>query len=586
MAELALDKDILKEKLDNLCGLLGLDLESEHNDLNLFIRRILKSFMHTHKKVAIYCYGYHTQMLLTDFVAELRDVVCIIDNGNVSNDSSFQIIKDGDIEQFGLDGVVVSSFKHMKEIKQGLHDNHKDVDVLDIYEELAKQGIILEHDFFYAGPYQSYSRINTLLMKLEEGESIDLLRDLLKEYVSIKDFRLAGDLSKKIYNLTGEKTDKEICDATSELYEMQISKLSHIGKNNVLMLCLDGLRRQDFIDGQMEKTYELVKNSSCIYSNAYSYSTMTYESLVPTFEENTDQKTDYYLREEVDSKDCRFIKKALGEKRFVAVYGDGNHYIYDDAIKYSGYSQTVTEKLWDFIIDCDGVDNGIFYLHELYESHYSFANPYSKERIVSQGAAMLFDFLPQNSGCLRTDYKKQHGDAIRYLDDTLTPFLEVLPCSLVLFADHGNLILEHDTELKDIDEPKLHAGEEWIRIPLAIRVNGQKPRMDNRLISLMELNDIMLSVMAGNEYRHDDPEFIKIGRSAIYNQQFRELYRLMSSEYNGEAFEGFIFRNGYKLLVFSDGKKRLYSVNDDSLICDDKLADELFEKVKNEITIF
>ena len=576
----------LQIKYDNLCTLIRLHSINKHNDLNISLRKIISSFMQAHKKVAIYCYGYHTQMLLTDFVAELRDVVCIIDNGNVSNDSSFQIIKDGDIEQFGLDGVVVSSFKHMNEIKQGLHDNHKEVDVLDIYEELAKQGIILEHDFFYAGPYQSYSRINTLLMKLEEGESIDLLRDLLKEYVSIKDFRLAGDLSKKIYNLTGDKTDKEISDATAELYEMQISKLAHSGKNNVLMLCLDGMRRQDFIDGQMEKIYELVKNSSCIYSNAYSYSTMTYESLVPTFEENTDQKTDYYLREEVDSKDCRFIKKALEEKRFVAVYGDGNHYIYDDAIKYSGYSQTVTEKLWDFIIDCDGVDNGIFYLHELYESHYSFANPYSKKRIVSQGAAMLFDFLPQNSGCLRTDYKKQHGDAIRYLDDTLTPFLEVLPCSLVLFADHGNLILEHDTELKDIDEPKLHAGEEWIRIPLAIRVNGQKPRMDNRLISLMELNDIMLSVMAGNEYRHDEPEFIKIGRSAIYNQQFRELYRLMSSEYNGEAFEGFIFTNGYKLLVFSDGKKSLYSVNDDSLICDDKLADELFDKVKKEITFF
>ena len=199
---------------------------------------------------------------------------------------------------------------------------------------------------------------------------------------------------------------------------------------------------------------------------------------------------------------------------------------------------------------------------------------------------MLFDFLPQNSGCLRTDYKKQHGDAIRYLDDTLTPFLEVLPCSLVLFADHGNLILEHDTELKDIDEPKLHAGEEWIRIPLAVRVNGLKSHMDNRLISLMKLNDIMLTVMEGKEYEGQEPEYIKIGRSAIYNQQFRELYRMMDSEYNGEAFEGFIFRNGYKLLVFSDGKKKLYSVKGDLLVHDDELTEELFDKVKNEITIF
>ncbi len=498
----------LNKKYDDLMAALGMQAVSGNEGLYICIRHILHDFMQAHKRVAVYCYGYHTQMLMTDFVGELRDLVCIIDNGNVKEDSDFRIIKDGDIEEYELDGIIISSFKLMDEIKQGLYENHSSVDVLDMYEELEKRGIPLEHDFFYAGPYQVYSKINTLNQKIEESGSLELLKQLLKEYVGIKDFRLAGEVARRIYKLTGDDPDKEICGMIDDLYEAELDQLACSGKDNILLLCLDGMRRIDFLDGKMDKTYGYLKDRSSIFTNAYSYSTMTYESLVPVFEENSDQRTEYYLREEVPSKDCCFIKKALEEKRPVAIYGDGNHYIYDGSIKYSGNSQTVTEKLWDFVIDIEGVDNGIFYLHEMYESHYSFANPYTKRTIVSQGSAMLFDLLPQNSGHLRTDYKSQQEDALRYLDDTLAPFIKVLPCKMVLFADHGNLILENGTELKDVKEQQLHAGDDWIRIPLVIKADCVKPGVDDGLISLMSLNDIVLSIMSGKEYKRDIPEYI------------------------------------------------------------------------------
>ena len=586
MKEVTSKRSILEMKYDVLLNIMGIQESIRYSSLNFYIKEILGGFIHNHKRVAIYCYGYHTQMLFADFVAELRDIVCIIDNGKGKDDSDFEIIKDSDIEKYELDGVIISSYKYMSQIKKELYKNHELVDVLDIYEELGKRGIILEHEFFYAGPYQIYSRINTLHLRLRRVESIDLLKQLLREYVGIKDFRLAGELSRKIYELTGDENDKKICEKIIDLYEMELKELSCTSENNILMLCLDGMRRDDFFNGKMRKTYAMLKNSSYIYSNAYSYSTMTYETLVPVFEENSDQRTNYYLREEVLAENCRFIKKAIAENRFVSIYGDGNHYIYDNYIKYSGNSQTITEKLWDFILDTEGVEDGIFYLHELYESHYSFANPYTKEKMVSQGSAMLFDFLPQNSGHLRTDYKSQQEDALKYLDDTLAPFLEVLPCNLLLFADHGNLLLEENTEVKDIFNSQLVAGEEWIRIPLIIKSNHSECGEDSGLISLMSINDIMLAIMSGKEYEHNPTEYIKIGRSGIYNQQFKELYRLMATGYNGEAFEGFIFKDGYKLIIFSDGRKELYRICDDFLVKDQIKTDELFEKVKTEVTIF
>ena len=580
-----MNKTTLIEKYNTLRNLLGLKSEKGYNNINFYIRKILTGFMRSHKRVAIYCYGEHTQMLMADFVAEVRGVVCIIDNGDVGKESNFKIIKDTDIEKYDLDGIIISSFKYKDEIKRGIHDHHKSVIALDLYEELRKHGISLEHEFYFAGPYQVYSRINKLNGRIAENKTIDLFRTLLVEYVSIKDFRLAGDLSDKIYAITNDDGDKEIYELIEELYEAQIYQMAHIGKNNILLLCLDGMRREDFFLGGMRKTYELLRDTTHSFTNAYSYSTMTYESLVPVFEENSDQRTEYYLREEVEANNCRFVKKALDEGRHVAIYGDGNHYIHDGRIKYSGNSQTVAEKLWDFIIDTDGVDNGIFYLHELYESHYSFVNPYTREKLVSQGSAMLFDFLPQNSGKLRTDYKSQQQDALRYLDDTLAPFIEVLPCNMVLFADHGNLMLDANTRIEDISVPQLSAGEEWIRIPLLIRYSDREAEENNDLISLTSMNDLMLSVMSGLKYQHESPEYIKIGRSAIYNQQFKELYRLLDKGYNGEAFEGFIFNNGYKLIVYSDGKKELYKSSDDVLINNEILTEDLFEKVSAEVSV-
>ena len=579
-------KNNLKKQYDNLINLLGMKSESGYNNVNFLLRDMLKEFMKSHKRVGIYCYGEHTQMLMADFIADIREAVCVIDNGNVSDDSEFVIIRDSDIKDYNLDGVIVSTFKLRNEIKEGLYKNHSSIDVLDIYEELERYDVFLEKEFYNAGAYQTYTRINTLQCQLEEEQSLDVQKELLEELLYIKEFRLAEDVAKEIYEFTKDELYQQICEMISDIYQLEIKTVENSAKNNTLLLCLDGMRRDDFNENKLNKVYSLLKDSSRVYKNAYSYSTMTFESLVPVFSENTNQKTKYFLKEEVDSSECRFIDKAVRDNRFIAFYGDGNHYVYDDSIKYIGNSQTITEKLWDFALDVDGIDNGLFYLHELYESHYSFANPYTNGKLVSNGSAMLFDYLPQNKGYLRTDYKMQHEDALRYLDDTLAPFIEVLPCNIVIFADHGNLILEPGTERDDIKLMQLTASEDWIRIPLLIRTSNTDGEEEDGLISLMELNDIMLSVISGEEYEYKENDYIKIGRSAIYNQQFKELYRLLDLGYNGEAFEGFIFKEGYKLLVYDDGRKELYTTIDDERVNDNQLIDLLYNKIKKEITIF
>ncbi len=579
-----MNRDLLKEQYNNLLNILGMNIESGYDKITFYIKDIINEFMHTHGRVGIYCYGVHTQMLMTEFIAELRDVVCVIDNGKKNDDSEFIIIKDADIEKYELDGILISTFQYRNEIKQNLMRNHKMVDVLDIYDELKKYGMYLEEEFFFEGSYQIYKRINVLFCQLSETNKLDIKRKLLKEFVNIKDFRMAEELAADIYSISHQSEDKNIFELVTNIYRAEIHAVECIKKDNILLLCMDGMKRDDYFE-KLPKICSTLNSDSYVFRNAYSFSTMTYESLVPVFSENTDQKTNYFRNNEVSSAECRFIDMAIKDKRFVAIYGDGCHYVYDEKIKYTGRPQTITEKLWDFTIDADGVDAGLFYIHELYESHYSFANPYTKSKLISNGSALLFDYLPHNKGRLRTDYKMQQEDALRYLDDTLNPFLEALSCNLVLFADHGNLILEKETELKDIKPLQLSVAEEWIRIPLLIKSDKCGICQDNRLISLLELNSIMVALLNGEKYIYEEKDYIKIGRSAIYNQQFKEIYRMLSLGYNGEALEGFIFKDGYKLIVFEDGRKELYSTVNDVLVDDKDIIEILYERIKDEVTI-
>lgn len=580
---------ILLRKYNELTNILNINDVSKNN-IYSSIRNIINDFFSSHSKVGIYCFGIHTKMLMTDFISELRDIVCIIDNGEVEA-GGFLVIKDDEIEKYELDGIIISSYRYRNEVKESIKNKHKNIDFLDIYDGLKENGIELNEEFYGKSPYGIYKEINELKRKIDEDKSdnskkerIYLKHKLLTIYIQIKDFRMAQDLCEKLVSESGQKYIF-ILNLIKEIYSFQKEIISSSNENNILVLCLDGMRYSDFESGKLNKIERYLSEESYIFSNAYSYSTMTFESLIPVFSENSNQKTKYYQKDYVDSKECRFINKAFDQNRFVTIYGDGNRYIDDKRIKYSESAQCITEKIWDFVLDICNLDNGIFYLHELYESHYSFPNPYTTSELIALGTALVFDFIPRNGGKLQTDYNEQLNDSLRYLDDTLFPFISAFPGSIVVFADHGNMILDKETKLKDVPKISLIASEEWIRIPLSVKTPSGMKEKNTQLISLMELNEIMLSILDNKPFIYKEPEYIKIGRSPIYNPDFKEIYQMNGNNYDGEAFEGFIFRDGYKLIVYSNGKRELFLVENDRIVEDNNLIAQKYNQIKDMITV-
>lgn len=585
-------KEQLEKAYNNLFVKYNLKYGMNAGKIAVIIKNSIVEFLKNTKNPAIYCNGGHTRMLMSDFINELKTVRIIVDNySDIKCEGGYTYITDKDIEKYEIDAIIISSFKYRKNIFNELKSNHKNIKVLDIYSKLEEKGIKLESDYYYCNhPYHKYHTINNLQNKIktvkDDAEGITLEKlyiDLITYYLQIKDFRTAVNKIKELCDIVDNKKYKELLKDSMDLYAMELEAFKNISSEHVLMLCLDGLRRTDL--KSMKKTYAYLNHNSYMFENAYSCSTSTYESLVPAYSGNDDMRTRYYENNSVNENECDFLQLANQQNRTIHVYGDVFHYFDGKNVEHEDVYQTITEKIWSFTIDAMSEEKGLYYIHELYESHFSFSNPYTEAKLISEGTALLFDFLPYKGGKLRTDYKKQHDDSLRYLDDVMYPFIERLNANMVLYADHGNLILDKECTIEQVENLDYLCSEQWIQIPLVIKSKNQENAKDNTLISLICIGDIIKKLLKGEKYIPIKKQYIKIMRSELYNPDFKYLYKSISKEKYLMAFEAFIIDNRYKFIIFSDTEIELYELTSENQIYDEELINDLKKSVLEDVTV-
>lgn len=581
---------LLEKKYKELVSEYGFESETAAETVNAMLRDVLAMFIASCKNPAIWCYGEHTKMLMSEFMNELKTVKYIID-GNAQEymgESGFKVICGRDAELCGIDGIIISSFKYRNEIKAQIRAEHPSIKYLDIYEYFESNGIFLRKEYYLSThPYSKYATINRLkcLIRTEKDgkQKEQLLFALLGSFVEIKDFFLAVKCAKALCALNNSGRNNKLLKQLVEIYDMECAAAEQINADNILMLCIDGLRDKDVADENMSALCAYIRRHCRRYTNAYSVSTSTYESLVPAFGENPDMRTRYYEKNYVPQEKCRFIQKAGEQGRNIYFYTDLAKYVDADQIIRKEAYETVTEKLWDFILDASGERNALFYVHVLYESHYSYPNPYIDDEMIAEGTNILFDYLHKNGGRIRTDYESQHRHTLRYLDDILTPVLERIKCRMLLFADHGNIILDQNAKTADLTLPQLTYHNDLIHIPFIIKAPEMPVGVDDKRISLMEINEILVCLMEKKKFAAKQPSIVKIQRSAVYNPDFQYLYRKCGLEQGLKAFEAFVFEDQSKLVVYEDGYVEL--AENDVVVENDRKKKELLAKVRGRITV-
>lgn len=581
---------LIKEKYENLLSEYGFQTENDADNVNDMLQDALAVFLSGCKKPAIWCYGEHTKMLMADFMNELKQVKFIVDAHaeKYSEDSGFKVIYSREAEKYGIDGVIISSFKYRNEIKALIEKEHPSVKYLDIYDYFEKNGVILRKEYYlFSHPYRKYAKINRLRTLLEAEQNAEekekYFLELIKSFVEIKDFFLASECAEALCKFVDRERYRRLLHQLKELFELECKAAEQIDENNVFMLCLDGMRNKDISSGNMPEFHQFEQDNCFRYVNAYAVSTSTYESLVPAYGEITDMRTGYYERNCVSEKECRFIQKAKQQERNIYFYTDFAKYVDGKGIIRRGAYETVTEKLWNFILDAADEKNGLFYVHVLYESHFSYPNPYIKEGLIAEGTSIMFDYLIRNGGSIRTDYVGQHRDAMRYLDDILMPFLNRIKGRMFIFADHGNVIFDQDRKLEEIPSLCFTYHDDLLHIPFIIKSPEMGTGVEDSNISLMEINEILVCLMEKKKFVKKQPDVVKAQRSAIYNPDFQYLYKKCGQEQGLRAYEVFLFEDRSSLAVYDNGYTEL--VENGHIIENAQKKRNLYEKISSRITV-
>ena len=314
-----------------------------------------------------------------------------------------------------------------------------------------------------------------------------------------------------------------------------------------------------------------------------SVSSTTFESLIPVYGENNDMSTAYYKKDKLEEMECRFIRHAIKSGRAIHFYTDGIEFVSSSHIKHQKSFQTATEKLWNFIIDAVDEDNGLFYVHVLFESHFSYPSPYADDKMIATGTNMVFDVLPMNGGRVKIDYETQHDKAIQYLDDSIFSLLKCFNGRMVLYADHGGYIMQEGETIENVKSVQLFLHEDLYHIPFLITKQGVEPKTVNNLFSLMELSNVVICLMDNTDYKSNETQFVKYQRSEIYNPDYKYIYKKCGYEQGLLAFECFEFEDEYKLVVFENKVINLAFRNE--LIEDEEKKKIYLKKVEKLITV-
>lgn len=550
-------------ELNDLC-------ESEQGNLTVRIQNILIDFLKDKKNPAVWCNGGHTRVLFADFVFELKKVKLIIDKNKEQKSRGYKIILPESIGDYDIDGIIISSFRYRNEIADEIRKEYPDIPFLDIYEELEKQGIVLDNEYFWIDhPLRKYHEISEILVRLKNNDYSDTadLQKLIDKLIGIKDMRLAGTWADKLFDISPNDHNKIQCELLKKIYKEELRLASEISKNNVLMMLCDGMRRRDIINGCAPGLKSWLESETEFFDNAYSVSTSTYESLIPVYSENFDLRTRYYESNTIKEGGCRFINEAKKEKRDIIFVTDGFRYVDDMSIELAGGMRTLSEKIWYFVKIANTTDNGFFYIHELDETHYAFQNPYTEEVYRGEDGETIYlnilnsSNIPLAQRRVSIDFKKWQMDGLKYVDDTLTPFLNCFKFQILFLADHGCYIYSKGEKFMDVLDDNFSYGDEAIEIPFAIKSEKVKCGINHNLISQNQVNNILVALMRNEKYTEPDVEYVKSQRSEIYNPNIKKLMIDSGRSQELNAFERFTFRDGDSLIIYGNHKVKYHGSN-------------------------
>ncbi|MCR8660537.1 sulfatase-like hydrolase/transferase [Paenibacillus endoradicis] len=533
----------LNERLESISIKYGFTYNP--NGKNIVIRKIMTFLEQNlkHERVAIWGGGAHTKKLLSYFENIPEHVIFIIDSNPEKHGTELfgiPVRAESSLFEENITTIFPSTLEKNNEIEEYITNVYgKRFTIMNPYDHISLINInpvtslnILMNPLFRMNFIELINGLKNefeaTLGNINISLSQEYARELVAMYLYAKDFVSALQYAEKLAQIS-DTTDNfhQFKEEINQLFFDIKKKVSSSSANRTVMFMLDGLRQDIVANNQLDAITNLRKKST-YYNNAFGASTHTKACMVSMFTQDTSLNHQYDNLDKLNLDQGEFFDTILDQDyhvihnfRVTELYSE-KHPLNVKQLPQPGqedFSQgflPIATSLWGMLVQMYEEDhNQEFYFIHTSETHIPF---------MSINMSGFFEMNNSNVNYYTSGYNldlenmaRQYNDAALYTDRQLAFYLESLSekTNIVILSDHGSHIYP--------SKPPGHTltcDDEIVHVPVLVYQFGKQPNENNNLISLFDLNDILISHFVEENVYISNHEMVQIHRDRLITKNY------------------------------------------------------------------
>lgn len=550
--------------------------------INLFQTRA------TNKKIAIWGVGRknsissHAAILIKKYILEINGLSYLID-GCVElqgdNFLGYPIIAPHEIEEKGIDLVIIGSRASRKSIVENLKEVAPHCEYIDIYEELKQNGMEISYNFYQDG--NLYTELYQARLNYEtstEEKKAQNLKELIALYLKIRDFHYAEQYIKEYQkqHFPGYEALHKMWDEIKELLS-QVQAKNQTRKGDVSVFFIDSLRAMDVYQKEKDAfTFSILGDylkEGAVFEHAYSTGATTYESMLSIvkqklpFEENV--YADGFM---FDFEEFPLLPAMKESGRAITFYTAQDYYIMNPSKHHKRKEALyMSEKLWQVACDMAESKQPTFnFLYFTWELHFPLICGYHRKKPEIRG---FFDVGVEDMSSFIVD---QLEDCLHYVDTQFSYYKPLFSPDMmsVFFGDHSQVIYEEKqlpyfAYCKDL--------ERSVHVTFAICHKDMKPEIICQPVSMIDFNPIVLHAIATKEIEVPHRKVLQYQYYNVHNKKLQQIAKEKELEDYMGGVQGFLCEEGLVILT-ATGKEEVIRKGDDKELSKERLLEQIKEE--------
>jgi hypothetical protein len=511
----------------------------------------------------------HCAVIINRYVLNIPGLKCLIDSDRDIQGSMFMgypVTGPEGIQDNNIDIIIIASKGSRHNIRENIRRTAPQCEYIDIYEELEKEGVKTDYNFFseqnvYTELYQQKH-----LYEISEDPAVKEkhLYNLFAYYLQIRDFYYTGKYIEEYHRMQYAGSTKYM-QMLSEINALcqEVKEANSKRTGDVCIHLIDSLRAMDVYGKDSNGSFQLnifkeYQDTAAVYTEAYSTGPATYESMIGTvkqklsFEENVYENNNFMF----DINEFAFLEKAYKKGMQVRFYNSKDYLVMNPCHEiYMKEQLHMPEKLWAMACDIAASKGPSFnFAYYPWELHFPMLCGYmSAEPQIRQFADVGLEDM---GGFI----EQQLADCLDYVDRQFSFYKGFFSdrMTTVIMADHSQPV--YDSTRNDPYFMYCNDKDRVSHVVFMVIDSRLEPGVYDGLVSMLDFNYIMEKAVFAHEVAVPERKVVQYQYYNVQNRRLREAaYQRGLMDYT-EGIQCFLSKE-YLYIKTATGLQKVYSIS-------------------------